>query len=106
MSSLNTAAAFALAIYMQNEEQAAGIARLLGLTLAPLGGAWWPLEIVPGFMQTIGQISPIAWAMQGFRALMFNQGTLVTVLPQVGILLAVAVLLFVVGIRGFRVSEG
>ena len=101
-----TAAAFVLAIYMQNEEQAAGIARLLGLTLAPLGGAWWPLEIVPGFMQTIGQISPIAWAMQGFRALMFNQGTLVTVLPQVGILLAVAVLLFVVGIRGFRVSEG
>ncbi len=101
-----TAAAFALALYMQNEEQAAGMARLLGLTLAPLGGAWWPLEIVPGFMQTIGQISPVTWAMQGFQALMFHQGTLVTVLPQVGILLAVAAVLFIVGIRGFRVSEG
>lgn len=101
-----TAAAFVLAIYMHSEEQASGMARLLGLTLAPLGGAWWPLAIVPGFMQQIGQLSPVAWVMDGFHALMFNGGTLLTVLPQVGILLGVAALFFVLGIRGFRVSEG
>src|SRR5690606_41999788 len=48
--------------------------QLLGLTFASLGGAWWPLEIVPRYMQQIGHLSPIAWAMDAFRDLLFYQG--------------------------------
>ncbi|MCB0083792.1 MAG: ABC transporter permease, partial [Caldilineaceae bacterium] len=99
-----TALAFALAIYMQNEEQAAGTARLLALTLAPLGGAWWPLEIVPGFMQAIAKASPIAWAMQGFKEIIFYGGSVLSILPEVGILIAAAALLFGVAIWQFRVE--
>lgn len=99
-----TALAFVLAIFMQNEEQAAGTARLLALTLAPLGGAWWPLEIVPGFMQTIAKASPIAWAMQGFKEIIFYGGSISSVLPDVGILVAAAAVLFVLAIWQFRVD--
>jgi len=98
-----TALAFVLAIYMQNEEQAAGTARLLSLTLAPLGGAWWPLAIVPDFMQTVAKLSPVAWAMQGFHELIFYQGTVVSVLPEVGVLLAAAALLFGIALSQFQV---
>lgn len=99
-----TALGFVLAIYMQNEGQANGTARLLALTLAPLGGAWWPLQIVPDFMQTIAKISPIAWAMQGFHELIFYNGSLLTVLPEAGVLLAAAALLFGFAISRFRVD--
>ncbi len=99
-----TALALALATRVTSEGQANGLRNLIALTLAPLGGAWWPLEIVPDFMQRIGHLSPVAWAMDGFHELIFSQGTLVDVLPEVGILLAIALVLFGIGIRGFRVQ--
>lgn len=99
-----TALALALATRVTSEGQANGLRNLIGLTLAPLGGAWWPLEIVPGFMQRIGHLSPVAWAMDGFHELIFNQGTFIDVLPEIGILLAIALALFGVGVRGFRVQ--
>ena len=34
------------------------------------------LEIVPDFMRNIGHFSPVAWAMDGFYALLFNSGGL------------------------------
>ncbi|MEZ4727152.1 MAG: ABC transporter permease [Caldilineaceae bacterium] len=99
-----TALALLLATRITSEGQANGLRNLIGLTLAPLGGAWWPLEIVPSFMQRIGHLSPVAWAMDGFHELIFNQGTFVDVLPEVGILLAIALGLFGLGIWGFRVQ--
>ena len=99
-----TALALALATRVTSEGQANGLRNLIGLTLAPLGGAWWPLEIVPTFMQRIGHLSPVAWVMDGFQKLLFNQGNFVDVLPEIGILLAIALVFFAIGIRGFRVQ--
>ena len=92
----------ALAPRITDESQANGIVLLLSLSLAPLGGAWWPLEIVPEFMQTIGHLSPVAWAMDGFQDLIYFGGGFGDVLPDVGVLLGAAVVLFVVGIRSFK----
>lgn len=100
-----TALTFALAPRMKSEAQAAGMSRLLSLTLAPLGGAWWPLSITPPFMQTIGHLSPVAWAMDGFQTLIYNGGGLPDVLTEVGVLLAAAAVLFAIGAATFRVAE-
>lgn len=97
-----TALTFALAPLVRSEGQARGFVLLLSLSLAPLGGAWWPLEIVPDFMRAIGHLSPVAWAMDGFHDLIWYSGGFVDVLPEVGVLLAAAAVLFVIGIRGFK----
>jgi ABC-2 type transport system permease protein len=97
-----TALTLAVMTLLRTEAQAQGIALFLTLTLAPLGGGWWPLEIVPGWMQTIGHISPLAWAMDGYRSLMFFDGNLTTVLLPIGVLLSAAVVLFVFGVSRFR----
>jgi ABC-2 type transport system permease protein len=97
-----TALAFAMGTFVRTEMQGAALVNLLGLTLAPLGGAWWPLEIVPEFMRTIGHISPIAWAMDGFHTLLYNQGTFSDILLPVGVLLAMAVVFFAIAIARFR----
>ncbi len=38
--------------------QADGLATAVTLVLAALGGLWWPLEIVPAFMQQLGRSLP------------------------------------------------
>lgn len=97
-----TALGFMIGTFITTEMQGAAMLNLLGLTLAPLGGAWWPLEITPPFMQTIGHISPVAWAMNGFHTLLYDQGTLTDVLLPIGVLLAAAGVFFVIAIRRFK----
>lgn len=99
-----TAIAFAIAPRLTSTSQASGITQLLSLSLAPLGGAWWPLEIVPDFMKMIGHISPVAWAMDAFHDIMWYNGGIVDILPELGVLLGAAVVLFVIGVWGFRVD--
>ena len=97
-----TALTFALAPWIKSEGQARGLVLLLSLSLAPLGGAWWPLEIVPQFMQTLGHLSPVAWAMDAFQDLIWYNGSITDVLPEIGVLLAAAAALFTLGIRSFK----
>lgn len=97
-----TAVTFAIAPALRSEGQAGVMTQLLALTFAALGGAWWPLEIVPEFMQRIGHLTPVAWVMDAFRQLLFYGGGLVAIAPDLGILCAAAAVLFVVGIWRFR----
>ncbi len=97
-----TAMALALSTLVRSAGQARGIALLVSLTLAPLGGAWWPLGIVPRWMQTLGRISPIAWLQDAFTKMIFYGGHLVDILPQVGVLLLFALVFFAFGVSRFR----
>lgn len=98
----SAAIGFTIATFVRTEDQAAGMSTFLALTLAPLGGAWWPLEIVPDFMVTIGHISPIAWAMDGFQDLIWYDGGLTDVLPEVGVLLLFAAVFTAIGVWKFE----
>jgi ABC-2 type transport system permease protein len=97
-----TALALALATVVKTQQQAAGIALLVSLTLAPLGGAWWPLSIVPPWMQTLGKISPIAWSQAAFNQMIYNGAHLLDILPYVGVLLIFTAVFFVFGVSRFR----
>ena len=100
-----TALALALAALVRTPQQATGIATFAYMVLAPLGGAWWPLTFVPVWMQTLGHISPIAWCLDAFNALIFHQGTLPDVLESVGVLLLFAVVFFVFGVKKFNIRK-
>ncbi len=97
-----TSLTFALATMLRSEGQASQLTTLLALALASLGGAWWPLDIVPDFMRVVGHISPVAWAMDGFQDIIWYNRGLLAILPEVGVLLAIAAVLFVVGILNFK----
>jgi ABC-2 type transport system permease protein len=97
-----TALSFAIGSGIKNATQASGLSLLLTLTLAPLGGAWWPMDISPKFMQIIGHVSPVAWAMDGFTALTYEGAHLVDVWVPLAVLLGMTLLAFVVAIPRFR----
>ncbi len=97
-----TAITFALATWLETEPQANGLSLLLTMTLAPLGGAWWPLEIVPSFMRVIGMASPVSWAMDSYRKLTFYNATLGDIWSNLAILLVIAGVFFYIGVRHFK----
>jgi ABC-2 type transport system permease protein len=97
-----TAMGLAFSTLVRTLGQAGGLTLLLTLTLAPLGGAWWPLDVVPAWMRTLGHISPIAWSQDAFQKLIFYGGTFVDILPQLGVLLLFAVGFFLFGLLRFK----
>jgi ABC-type Na+ efflux pump permease subunit len=97
-----TALSFAIGPGLKNPAQASGLSLLLTLTLAPLGGAWWPMSVSPRFMQIIGHVSPVAWAMDGFTALTYEGAHLADVWIPLAVLLGMTVLAFVIAIPRFR----
>jgi len=90
---------------LRTPEQAGALAWIVPLFLGALGGTWWPLEIVPGWMRTLGHISPAAWAMDGIHAVVnFGRGPAGALVPC-AVLLAATVVLLVLGARQLRTVE-
>lgn len=71
-------------------EQATAVGPALGITLAMLGGCMWPLSIVSSVMRQVGHITPHAWAVDAFTALLARHGTLASIAPELFVLLGFA----------------
>lgn len=89
-SLVGTGASVLLASLFSTEQQAGPVALLLGLGLAALGGSMAPLDVFPHTARLIAHFTPHAWANDAMSKLLEHNGNLMTVLPQVGILLAFA----------------
>jgi ABC-2 type transport system permease protein len=69
----------------RNPDKAGGIGSLIVMGMAALGGCWWPLEIVPGWMRKIAFALPTGWGYDALNRIM----ALDAGLPQLGRHLAV-----------------
>jgi len=56
-----------IGVLAQSEEQAITFSIIPMFVLSGLGGAWVPLELTGETFRAIGHISPVAWAMDGFK---------------------------------------
>lgn len=87
---------------LRKVEQATVIALVVSLFMGAIGGCWWPLEVVPAWMRTAGHISPAAWAMDAFHALIsYGAGVEAIVLPCL-VLLGFATAFTLLGARFLR----
>jgi len=90
---------------LRKPEQVTATTLVASLFLGAIGGCWWPLEVVPSWMQTAGHFSPAAWAMDGFHAIIsFGGGVSAIALPCL-VLLGYALVFFTLGARLLRFSE-
>ena len=91
-----------LGTFVRSESQANGVSLTLGMSLALLGGCWYPLELFPPAARTAALLLPTAWAMQGLNNLVLRGQGLAGVLPQAGVLLGFAAVFFAVGVWRFK----
>jgi linearmycin/streptolysin S transport system permease protein len=93
-------AAMLIGTLARNASQAGALGPALGLTLGLLGGTMVPPEVFPETMRTLAHVTPHAWAMDAFRALLLRGAGLVDIVPDLAVLaLFAAVLLGLAGLR-------
>jgi ABC-2 type transport system permease protein len=91
-----------LGAFVKTESQANGLSIMLGMTFGLLSGALWPLELFPPTMQTVAHVLPMTWAMQALTDLAMRGKDFASVLPAIGVMLASAVVFFLIGVMRFR----
>jgi len=99
---VGTGAAMTVGAFSRNADQAGAVGVVLGMLLAALGGAMVPLEIFPDPWASVAYLTPHAWAISGFRDLVFHGAGLVAILPQLTVLIVYAGGLVVLGTWGLR----
>ena len=90
-------AAILLGTLLENEGAAAGAGIGFGLVLAALGGSMLPLELFPDSVRAISRVTPHAWAYEALAEIQRRGGGLLDVLPQLGVLAAMALILAALG---------
>jgi hypothetical protein len=85
------------------EEKVVGLGLLVALPMAALGGCWWPIEIVPGFLQYAALATPTGWALTGLHQLITFGGGLADAGKAIGVLGVFGVAANLAAIRFFRV---
>ncbi|MBN1659173.1 MAG: ABC transporter permease [Anaerolineae bacterium] len=95
-----------IAALARSSQQAGTLGVILGLVLAAIGGcmpmASQPLPRVEGFVGTLSRLTPQGHALNGYYTLLAENGTLAQVLPEIGILLAISLVLFIIATWRFK----
>ncbi|MDQ3383099.1 MAG: ABC transporter permease [Actinomycetota bacterium] len=96
-SAVAAGAAMLLGSVLDNNAAASGVGVGLGLVLAGLGGGMAPLEVFPDTMRQVAHVTPHAWAYEAFAEIQRHDGGLLDILPQLGVLAAMALVLLLAG---------
>ena len=94
-----------IGIIARSEEQAVTFSIIPMFVFSGLGGAWVPLEVTGETFQIIGHLTPVAWAMDGFKNIIIRGFGLDSVLLSAGVLTAYAVLFFALAVWRLSASE-
>ena len=95
-----------IGVLAKSEEQAITFSLIPMFVLSGLGGAWVPLEFTGATFQAIGHVSPVAWAMDGFKNIIARGLGFNSVLLPVAALIGYTLFFFILAAWRFqKVSE-
>lgn len=87
-----------ISVLGKTENAVAGAGWALLLVMAMTGGGMVPLIAMPGFMRTLSHVSPVKWSVTAFEGAIWRGFTLPQMLEPVGILVAVGIVSFSIGV--------
>lgn len=100
MGLVGSGAALLLAQFGRTEQQVAGVALLLSLSMAALGGSMVPLHFFPDTMRTIAfAVTPHAWMNDALWSVLVDGKGIGGVLLQLGVLTGVGIVLLTLASR-------
>lgn len=85
-----------------NDAQSAPIANLVSFPMMFLSGAFFPRYAFPDWLQHISGYIPLSPVIDGFRQIMTEHASLITVAPQLAMILAWIVVAYFIAMRFFR----
>lgn len=97
-----TAFGMLLAAVSKSSAAASGLGTLLILTMSAVGGAWFPVSMMPQFMQFFSKLTLVYWAQEGFLEALWAGSGILEMLPVLGVLVGMAVVLNSISLVLFR----
>jgi ABC-2 type transport system permease protein len=82
------------------------IGSIVIVTMAAVGGCWWPIDLEPRWMRTAALGFPTTWAMAAYNDLMIRRQALNAALRPTAVLLAYGGLYLAIGLWLFHRREG
>jgi len=86
----------------RTEETAAGAAWAILMPLSMFGGAMVPTFVMPQWMQSIGYISPIRWALLAIEGGVWRNFTLAEMAGPCALLVGIGIVCFAFGTRALK----
>ena len=83
-------------------EGASAVANLITLPMAFLSGAFFPIDLAPGWLQALSKALPLTYLVEGLQDAMVRGLGAAAALPELAVLAGFAVVLGAIGIRLFR----
>lgn len=76
--------------FFANPESASGLGVVVALTVGALGGAMLPIELFSDTLASVARFTPHYWALDAFAELIRHDGTIADIVPQLGVMAAMA----------------
>lgn len=91
-----------IAALSPSAEAARGLSTFVVITMSALGGAWFPVSLMPAYIQTISKLTIVYWSVEGMTDVLWAGYGLTAVLSKAAILAAIAAVVMVVSIQLFK----
>jgi ABC-type multidrug transport system permease subunit len=99
---LCTSLALLLGSLARTDSQAGNLGALATMTLAALGGCWWPIEVAPSWMQQLQVFTPTGWTMDALHKLISFDMVWQSALPHLATLVIATFLVGWFAAKRFR----
>ncbi len=93
-----------IAVIVESVEQATTIGGIINILLGAIGGVMVPKFVMPDFMQTFSNISPMSWGLEGFLDVLLRREGIEAVLPEVFALTLFGILLLALAMMIFKIK--
>jgi ABC-2 type transport system permease protein len=100
-----TAFGMFLASVSKTPQQAQGFGTLLIISMSALGGAWFPLSMMPEPMQVIGKFTLVYWGVESYLGALWEEAGLFALIPQLGVLAGIALALNLISTWRFKTGD-
>jgi len=100
-----TALGMLLVSVVKTRAQLQPVTTVVVLAFSALGGSWWPLFLMPNWLQQLAKVTLNGWAMIGFNNLMIFDKGFMSVVPSLLALVVYSLVCFGLAIRLFQFQE-
>jgi ABC-type multidrug transport system permease subunit len=91
-----------VAAVARSRESVLPLGSIVIVTMAAVGGCWWPIDLEPRWMREVALAFPTTWAMAAFNDLMIRRQTVAAAVRPTAVLFGYGLVYLAVGIVAFR----
>lgn len=93
-----TAFGYLVGVVFKTATQATPFGAISVVIMSAMGGIWVPVDLLPGIMQQLANVSPLHWGLDAINHIILRNGNINNVLPHLGMLIVFSTVLFLISL--------